>query len=72
VHWLKIFLSTRRYQVPMVVDTMENYFQKAFAAWPFRFFMIKDHHIAYKAEPNPTSLCYHIQDLSTLIPSFLS
>jgi len=66
------FINTRLYRVPMLVDAMENNFQKAFAAWPFRFFIVKDNRIAYKAEPSPVSLCYDARELTDLIPSFLA
>jgi len=65
------FVNTRLYRVPMLVDTIENDFQKAFAAWPFRFFIVKDNKIVYKAEPSVTSLCYEARDLSKLISSLM-
>jgi hypothetical protein len=65
------FVNTRLYRVPMLVDTMENDFQKAFAAWPFRYFIVKENRIAFKAQPSVISLCYNAQELSTLIPQFL-
>jgi len=66
------FVSTRLYRVPMLVDTIDNGFQKAFAAWPFRYFIVKENKIAYKAEPQVVSLCYNVEkELSTLIPILL-
>jgi len=65
------FVNTRHYRVPMLVDTIENNFQQAFAAWPFRYFIIKDNKIVHKAEPSMVSLCYESRDLASLIPSFL-
>jgi len=65
------FVNTRLYRVPMLVDTIENDFQTAFAAWPFRYFIMKENRIAYKAEPSVMDLCYDAQDLSTLIPTLI-
>jgi len=65
------FVNTRLYRVPMLVDTIENDFQKAFAAWPFRFFIVKGDKIVHKAEPSTSSLCYEARDLAKLIPSLL-
>jgi len=65
------FVNTRLYRVPMLVDTIENDFQRAFAAWPFRYFVVKENRIAYKAEPSVVSLCYNAKDLATLIPTLL-
>jgi len=65
------FINTRLYRVPMLVDTMENNFQAAFAAWPFRYFIIKNNKITYKAQPSVLDLCYNPHDLATLIPTFM-
>jgi len=65
------FLKTRNYRIPMLVDTIDNDFQKAFAAWPFRFYIIKDNMIAYRAEPGAVNLCYNPQEIATLIPMYL-
>jgi len=65
------FNQIRSFKVPMLVDTIENQFQTVFAAWPFRFFIVKDGHIAYKAEPHPISLAYDVRDLDSILPPFL-
>jgi len=65
------FVNTRLYRVPMLVDTIDNHFQSAFAAWPFRYFIVKESRIAYKAEPSAVSLCYNAKDLCSLVPAYL-
>jgi len=65
------FVDTRLYRVPMLVDSIHNNFQKAFAAWPFRYFIIKNAKIVYKAEPSVVDLCYNPNDLAKLIPTLL-
>ena len=39
--------------MPMVVDSMDNLFDKNFGAWPFRFFIVHNNHLVYKV---PTRL----------------
>jgi len=65
------FVNTRLYRVPMLVDTIDNDFQKSFAAWPFRYYIIKNNLIAFKADPAVVSLCYNAEELNRLIPALL-
>jgi len=67
----KTFVEKRSYRFPILVDTIENKFQAAFAAWPFRFFIAKNNRLFYKAEPNALDLTYSIEDLDNLIPRAL-
>jgi len=66
------FSSTRLTNVPMLVDNISNGFQKAFAAWPFRYYLVKDGKIVHKAQPSPVSLLYDITELSTVLSSLAS
>jgi len=65
------FNRIRSVKVPMLVDTIHNHFQTAFAAWPFRYYVIKDGHVAFKAEPRPVSLAYDVTDLDSVLPSIV-
>lgn len=38
-------------QVPMLVDSMDNEFERLFAPWPLRFFGINGERISYIARP---------------------
>jgi len=58
------FVDTRAFKVPLVVDGMANAFQEAFAAWPFRFFIVgADRKVLLKAEPNPEVCGYELSQL---------
>jgi len=46
---------------PLLVDTMANHFLEAFAAWPFRFYVVRGGKIVFKAELE--SYGYNIQSL---------
>jgi type I thyroxine 5'-deiodinase len=47
------FVKRFDYDVPMAVDGMENVAEKAYAAWPERFYVVEDGRVAYKGEVGP-------------------
>jgi len=51
-------------QAPMLVDTMANKFHEEYAAWPFRFYAIRDGRLALKAQPIEPSYKYDVEDLN--------
>jgi hypothetical protein len=46
------FQADRGYNLPLVVDTMDNQFDEFFGAWPARFFIILNNILVFKAQPN--------------------
>ncbi len=66
------FVEKRQYEVAMVVDTMENEFRRVFAAWPFRFYVVDQGVIQHKAEPDPDTLEYHIEEVGDVVERLLS
>jgi thyroxine 5-deiodinase len=46
--------------MPMVVDSMDNLFDKNFGAWPFRFFIVHNNHLVYK--PQPVDYSYDLKE----------
>jgi len=54
----KDFIRDFDFQMPMVVDKPdENLFEKLYAPWPVRIYVIdKEHRLTYKAEPSETML----------------
>lgn len=40
-----------KFTFPLLVDTIENQFEKNYSAWPFRFYGIIDGKISFKALP---------------------
>jgi hypothetical protein len=57
------FLRDRECKLPMLVDTMDNDFQKNFAAWPFRFYIIQNGKLALKAQPDASNFTYDLQTI---------
>lgn len=60
----KKFVETTKIEMPMLVDTIENQFETTFAAWPVRFFVIKNGKLLFKAQPNLEDYAYDVLDLS--------
>jgi len=57
------FVKDHDYKVPLIVDTMNNSFQKMFAAWPIRFYIVRNGKIVYKAQPDLESYTYNIDEV---------
>jgi hypothetical protein len=58
------FVDTTKLELPMLVDTMGNQFESTFAAWPVRFYVIKDGKLVFKAQPNLDDYAYDVLDLT--------
>jgi len=56
-------------KVPMLVDGMDNSFEQHYAAWPVRFYVIKDDKLALKAQPNVEKYGYEIGQLRDWLAS---
>jgi len=49
----------------LVVDTMNNSFNEAYASWPFRFWVLSRERILFKAMPQNAR--YSLQDLDDFL-----
>lgn len=49
----------------VLLDTMDNSFNKTFASWPFRFWVVSDGKIALK--PQPANASYDVSDLGRFL-----
>jgi hypothetical protein len=63
----QLFVNDHSYLLPMAVDTMSNAFQNAFAAWPFRFYIVSNGKLALKAQPDASSFHYHLDEVDEWI-----
>jgi hypothetical protein len=50
--------------IPVAVDSMNNEFESMFAAWPVRFYVVKDGELVFKAQPNIEHYAYDPTELS--------
>jgi hypothetical protein len=58
------------FEMPMVVDNMDNTFHLTYGSWPFRFYVIYDGKLVLKAEPNKETFSYHIDELNQWVDNF--
>jgi thyroxine 5-deiodinase len=48
-----------QFDMPMVVDSMDNVFANTFGAWPFRYFVLDPAgKLIFKAQPDPVTFMY--------------
>jgi hypothetical protein len=47
ISYAKTFIKRHNFNIPVVVDSMDNKFRDTFAAWPFRAFIVKNDVIQY-------------------------
>jgi len=46
------FKKDYNFLLPMLVDTVDNEFEKTYSAWPIRFYVIQDYQVIFKAFPD--------------------
>lgn len=54
------FIQEQGCSVPLLIDSMDNAFDRAFGCWPVRFFVIQKGILTYKAEPNSRFTYSHV------------
>lgn len=60
------------FEIPMLVDNMDNSFHLTYGAWPFRFYLIHQGELIFKAEPNHDTFCYDLNEIDTCLKKFYS
>jgi hypothetical protein len=58
------------FDVPMLVDNMNNDFHLTYGSWPFRFYVIYEGKLALKAEPHENTFVYDMKQLDAWIDNF--
>ncbi len=64
------FKKNFNFQMPMLVDNMDNTFHHTYGSWPFRFFVIYDGKLILKAEPDKETFTYDINEIDKWINNF--
>eukprot|EP00698_Gefionella_okellyi_P002071 TRINITY_DN1194_c0_g1_i2.p2 TRINITY_DN1194_c0_g1~~TRINITY_DN1194_c0_g1_i2.p2 ORF type:complete len:125 (+),score=29.48 TRINITY_DN1194_c0_g1_i2:927-1301(+) len=67
----RMFVEKRGFKLPVLVDSMTNDFDAAFASWPLRFWVLHQGKVVYKAMPTP-DCTYDVGHLSEFLRSYLS
>jgi len=57
----KALFDSRKLSIPMLVDPIENGFEKAFAAWPIRFYIVHGGKVLFKSQPD--GIGYNLRDV---------
>jgi len=50
----KHFREELKCEIPTLIDGVDDHFERAYSAWPLRFYIIHHGKIAYKAQPTPS------------------
>lgn len=58
------------FEVPMVVDNMNNDFHLTYGSWPFRFYVLHQGKLVFKAEPDEKTFEYDLNQLDHWINHF--
>lgn len=64
------FRKNFNFQMPMLVDNMENNFHHTYGSWPFRFFVIHDGKLILKAQPDEKVFTYDMNEIDHWIDKF--
>ncbi len=64
------FKKNYNFEMPMLVDSMDNTFHTTYGSWPFRFYIINDGKLVLKAEPGETTYGYDMNEIDTWIDDF--
>lgn len=64
------FQKNFNFQMPMLVDNMDNTFHSTYGSWPFRFFVIYEGKLILKAEPDKQTFAYDINEIDHWINNF--
>jgi len=59
----KIFRDDFKYEIPLYVDSMDNQFDRAFASWPVRWYILIDNKVHWKAMPSTVQYTYPFEEL---------
>jgi hypothetical protein len=57
------FKKNFNFEMPMLVDNMDNTFHNTYGSWPFRFFVIYEGRLVLKAEPNKDTFTYDMNEI---------
>ena len=64
------FRKNFHFEMPMLVDDMDNNFHQTYGSWPFRFFVIHNGKLILKAQPNEKIFTYDMNEIDHWIDHF--
>lgn len=60
-----------RWNVPVLVDGMDDMFERSYAAWPMRFFVLQGGRVLHKAQPDVDTCVYRLDTLEAFLENKL-
>lgn len=64
------FKKNFNFEMPMLVDDMNNTFHNTYGSWPFRFYVIFNGELILKAEPDSEAFTYDLNEIDKWITNF--
>ncbi len=64
------FKKNFKFEMPMLVDNMDNTFHNTYGSWPFRFFVIYEGKLILKAQPDKETFAYDMNEIDNWISNF--
>ncbi|CAF1381909.1 unnamed protein product [Rotaria sordida] len=64
------FKKNFNFEMPMLVDDMNNNFHATYGSWPFRFYVFYEGKLIFKAEPQEDNFAYNMDELDMWIDKF--
>lgn len=59
-----------KFEMPMLVDGMDDTFHHTYGCWPFRFYAIYEGKLVLKAEPDTDAYTYNLDHLDNWLANF--
>jgi len=66
----RYFQKTYEFEMPILVDSMENRFHLTYGSWPFRFYVVHQGKLVLKPEPGEQTYAYDMDELDRWISEF--
>lgn len=70
LHNAQQFQKTFNFEMPMLVDNMDNTFHFTYGSWPFRFFVIHQGQLVLKAEPHQDTFAYNMDEVDQWLENY--
>ncbi|CAF2406266.1 unnamed protein product [Rotaria sp. Silwood2] len=64
------FKKNFNFEMPLLVDDINNSFLDTYGSWPFRFFVIYEGELILKAEPDKETFFYNLNEIDKWISNF--
>ncbi|CAF1111635.1 unnamed protein product [Didymodactylos carnosus] len=64
------FCNEFKLEMPVLIDNMDNTFHSTYGAWPFRFYIIHNGKLVFKAQPGQDNYAYNLDELDEWIEQY--